>query len=70
MVDLVSPGVAVKERDLTTSVRSEPSSIGAVAIVAQKGPIEEVITISSEEELVTIFGKPNITNHKYWFSAS
>ena len=70
MVDLVSPGVAVKERDLTTSVRSEPSSIGAVAIVAQKGPIEEVITISSEEELVTIFGKPNITNHQYWFSAA
>ena len=52
MADLVSPGVQVKERDLTTSVSSEPSSIGAVGIIAQKGPIEEVVTISSEEQLV------------------
>jgi len=70
MVDLVSPGVQVRERDLTTSVRSEPTSIGAIGIVAQKGPIEEVVTISSEEELVNIFGKPNTTNHQYWYSAA
>ena len=70
MADLVSPGVQVKERDLTTSVRSEPSSTGAIGIVAQKGPIEEVVIISSEEELVNVFGKPNTTNHQYWFSAA
>ena len=70
MADLVSPGVQVKERDLTTSVRSEPSSTGAIGIVAQKGPIEEVVIISSEEELVNTFGKPNTTNHQYWFSAA
>ena len=70
MADLVSPGVQVRERDLTTSVRSEPSSTGAIGIVAQKGPIEEVVIISSEEELVNVFGKPNTTNHQYWFSAA
>ena len=70
MADLVSPGVQVRERDLTTSVRSEPSSTGAIGIVAQKGPIEEVVIISSEEELVNTFGKPNTTNHQYWFSAA
>ena len=70
MADLVSPGVQVKERDLTTSVSSEPSSIGAVGIIAQKGPIEEVVTISSEEQLVNVFGKPNTTNHQYWYSAA
>ena len=70
MVSLVSPGVLVKEKDLTTSVRSEATSIGGVAIIAQKGPIEEVVTISSEEELVAHFGKPNTTNHQYWFSAA
>ena len=70
MVDLVSPGVAIREIDLTTSVRNEPTSIAGVAILAQKGPIDQVITIGSEEELAMIFGKPNTTNHQYWFSAA
>ena len=64
MVDLVSPGVAIREIDLTTSVRNEPTSIAGVAILAQKGPIDQVITIGSEEELAMIFGKPNTTNHQ------
>ena len=70
MVDLVSPGVAIKEKDLTTSVRNEPTSIGGVCIIAEKGPIDQVVTIQSEQQLVDIFGKPNTTNHQYWFSAA
>ena len=70
MVDLVSPGVAIKEKDLTTSVRNEPTSIGAIGIIAQRGPIDQVVTIQSEEQLVDIFGKPNTTNHQYWYSAA
>ena len=70
MVDLVSPGIAVKEKDLTTSVRSEATSIGGIAIAAEKGPIEQTVTISSESDLVSIFGKPNGTNYQYWFSAA
>ena len=70
MVDLVSPGVAVREVDLTTSVRNEPTSIGGVCILAQKGPIDQVVTVESEEQLTEIFGKPNTTNHQYWFSAA
>ena len=54
MVDLVSPGVAVREIDLTTTVRNEPTSIGGVAILAQKGPIDEVVTIESEEQLALL----------------
>lgn len=70
MVDLVSPGVAIKEKDLTTSVRNEPTSIGAVAIIAEKGPMDEVVIIQDEQQLVDIFGKPNTTNHQYWYSAA
>ena len=70
MVDLVSPGVAIREIDLTTTVRNEPTSIAGVAILAQKGPIDQVVTIESEEQLADIFGKPNTTNHQYWFSAA
>ena len=51
MVDLVSPGVAVREIDLTTTVRNEPTSIAGVAILAQKGPIDQVITVESEGQL-------------------
>ena len=70
MADLVSPGVQVKEKDLTASVRSEPTSIGATAIISNWGPMNEVVTISDETELVSIFGKPNGTNYLYWFSAA
>ena len=70
MGDLVSPGVQVKEKDLTTTVRSEPTSVGAMAGIFTKGPVSEVVTIFSEEELVDIFGKPNGTNYEYWFTAA
>ena len=70
MVDMVSPGVQIKEKDLTTVVSSEPSSIGAVAIVASEGYVNEVITVGSEEGLVDNFGKPSGTNFEYWFSAA
>ena len=70
MVDLVSPGIAIKEKDLTTSVRNEPTSIGAIGIIAEKGPMDQVVIIESEQQLVNIFGKPNTTNHQYWFSAA
>ena len=70
MADLVSPGVQVKEKDLTASVRSEPTSIGATAIVSDWGPMNEVITVSDETQLVDIFGKPSAVNYEYWFSAA
>ena len=43
MADLVSPGVQVKEKDLTASVRSEPTSIGATAIISNWGPMNEAV---------------------------
>jgi len=70
MVDLVSPGIAIKEKDLTTSVRNEPTSIGGIAIISERGPMDQVVTIQSEQQLVNIFGKPNTTNHQYWYSAA
>ena len=61
MGDLVSPGVQVKEKDLTASVRSEPTSIGATAITAAWGPMNEVVTVNDETQLVDIFGKPSLS---------
>ena len=70
MGDLISPGVQVKEKDLTASVRSEPTSIGATAITASWGPMNEVITVNDETQLVDIFGKPDDGNYEYWFTAA
>ena len=70
MADLISPGVQVKEKDLTTSVASGATSVGAFAGIFEKGPISQVIIIDSEETLVSIFGKPNGTNFRYWFTAA
>ena len=72
MAFLVSPGVQVKEVDLTNVVPAVATSIGAVAMAAEKGPVSEVTNISSEEQLVKIFGKPQTTSNHYesWFTAS
>ena len=70
MADLMSPGVQVKEKDLTASIRSEPTSIGAFAGIFNWGPMNEVITVSDETQLVDIFGKPDAVNADWWFSAA
>ena len=70
MAELVSPGVLVKEKDLTVSVRGDATSIGGIGIMATDGPVNEVITVEDENQLADIFGKPNGTNYQYWFTAA
>ena len=69
---LVSPGVHVREIDLTNVIPSVNTTIGAVAGAFEKGPVSSITSISSEEELVEIFGKPTSTSNQFesWFSAS
>ena len=55
---LKSPGVHVREIDLTTIVPSVPTTIGAIAGAFEKGPVCSIVTLGSEEDLVKIFGKP------------
>ena len=66
----VSPGVLVQERDLTRIIPAVSTSIGAVAGQFSKGPLDEIVSISSEQELVDTFGKPDSTNFEYFFSAA
>jgi len=67
---LVSPGVHVREIDLTNVVPSVSTSIGAIAGPFQKGPVSAVTAISSEEQLLSTFGKPNSSNFEWWFTAA
>ena len=66
----VSPGVLVQERDLTNIIPAVSTSIGAVAGQFSKGPLDEIVAISSEQELVDTFGKPDSTNFEYFFTAA
>jgi hypothetical protein len=66
----VSPGVLVQEKDLTRIIPAVSTSIGAFAGEFRKGPLDEVISISSEQELVSKFGKPDTNNYEDWFSAA
>ena len=66
----VSPGVLVTEKDLTNIIPAVSTSSGGIVLCAEKGPIDEITTISSEKELVDNFGKPNADNFEQWFTAA
>ena len=69
---LVSPGVRVREIDLTNVVPAVATSIGAIASAFEKGPVGSIVNITSEEELIQIFGKPQNDSNQFenWFSAA
>ena len=69
---LVSPGVHVREVDLTNVVPAVQTTIGAIAGPFQKGPVSSVVSVGSEEELLELFGKPSGTSNQFetWFSAA
>ena len=62
---LVSPGVAVREIDLTGIVPAVPTTIGAIAGAFEKGPVGSIVRVGSEEELVKIFGEPQSTSNQF-----
>jgi len=70
MAFLSSPGVHVREVDLTNVVGNVSTTIGAIAMPAERGPVSEITTIGSEEDLLKVFGKPNSSNFEWWFTAS
>jgi hypothetical protein len=71
MASLISPGIVIKERDLSNAVVVNAQSIvGAFASSFQKGPVGEIVTIGSQRDFLDIFGKPNNDNAEDWFVAS
>ena len=71
MASQVSPGVVLRERDLSNAVIvAQSNQTGAFASTFQKGPIGEVVYISSQKDLLDTFGKPSEANAEDWFVAS
>jgi hypothetical protein len=65
----VSPGVNVKEIDLTTIVPAIATTPGGFAGYFHWGPADEIVTVTSQTELANIFGKPENDNYVDFFTA-
>ena len=72
-LNLASPGIVVREVDLTIG-RVDPTSgsIGALVAPFAKGPVNDPQLIESEEDLLQTFGQPYSTDkhYEYWMVAS
>lgn len=67
---LQSPGIFVREIDLTGVVPNVPTSTGAFVGEFNWGPVEEPRLISNETGLVEVFGSPDSDNSVEWHSAA
>ena len=69
----LSPGVLTREVDLTVG-RAENvlDNIGAIAGPFAIGPVDEATDISTEQDLINVFGEPKSTDaqYEYWMAAS
>ncbi len=54
----LSPGVQTKEIDLSTSIPAVATSLGATVGRFTWGPVDEPYLCTSENDLVSVFGKP------------
>ena len=71
MASQVSPGVIIKERDLSNAVVVGTSALrGAIASTFSKGPVGSIVNIGSERELIDTFGTPVEANAADWIVAS
>ena len=66
----VSPSVIVREVDASAAVPAIATPPAAIAGVFRWGPVGETILVSSENELVDRFGKPDDDNYETFFVAA
>jgi hypothetical protein len=72
-LNLASPGVIVREVDLTIGgINPSSSLVGAIAGPFVRGPVDTPITINNEQDLIRVFGTPYSTDKQYetWLTAS
>lgn len=72
-VNLASPGVVIREVDLTLgNVSTSNESVGAIVSPFSRGPVDEPVLIASENQLLETFGEPSSTDRQYegWLTIS
>lgn len=67
---MLSPGVNVREFDITTVIPAVATTTGAIAGIFRWGPVGERMLIDSEIALIDHFGRPTSHNAETWFSAA
>lgn len=67
---LLSPGIEIKEIDLSTTIASASTGRGATVGKAQWGPAFQIAQIVDETDLVRRFGAPNDYTAASFFSAA
>lgn len=72
-LSLASPGISIKEVDLTRGGVQNTAFISAgIAAPFAKGPVNQIVFIRNEDELKRVFGTPSVNDYHYehWYSAS
>jgi hypothetical protein len=72
-LNLVSPGIKVREVDLTVGrIDAVNDQYGVIAGPFVKGPVGVPVLVETEKDLLETFGRPvdNDGQYEYWFSAS
>jgi phage tail sheath protein FI len=69
-MSVLSPDVNIKELDFSGIVPTVATTQAAIAGKFSTGPLNVPVLISSEDELVATFGKPNETNYMEWHCAA
>jgi len=69
---MLSPGISVKETNLTHRPPTVTTVTAGMAICAQKGPVNEAVLITSEDDYINTFGEPNAETLVYqsYFTAA
>jgi hypothetical protein len=70
MAYMQSPGIQIKEYDISSYVPGVSSSIAGIGGVFSWGPVEDRTLISDEVTLSQIFGRPNDNNYETFLIAA
>jgi hypothetical protein len=70
MAFFLSPGVNVSEIDLTTIVPAVGTTEGAFAGAFVWGPMNTIVSVGNEVELVNTFGKPDANTFRSFFTCA
>ena len=66
----ISPGINITEKDLTTVVPNVATTIGGIVGEFGWGPALERTRITSENELVELYGEPDANNFEWFWPAA
>ena len=70
-IKTASPGVIINEVDLTKGTSDAiTTNVGAFVGPFERGPVKELVLVSTEAEFQRIFGNPTDQNYEYWYTVA